>query len=122
MRADESTFDGMFNGVPGEYNCTGTCSATSDKDGNLESLDVQGVWTFTPDKPAKDADSHMIVGAEHDDDYLAFGYWLQGTGEGDKVKYGIGTFATGSLSFAKSPVYRRLSARPSIRGRRPVCL
>ena len=95
--SEESTFAGMFNGVPGEYSCAADCSAMSDKDGNLAELG--GTWTFTPERVATDADPHMIVGAKQDDDYLAFGYWLQGTGEGDKVKYGIGTFATGSMSF-----------------------
>jgi hypothetical protein len=93
----ESTFDGMFNGVPGEYSCSDQCEATSDKDGDLAELG--GQWTFTPEEVDTDADPHMIIGAKHDDDYLAFGYWLQGTGEGDNVKYGIGTFATGSMPF-----------------------
>lgn len=92
------TFAGRFNGIPGEYSCTGTeCSARNGMDGYLDLL--IGVWEFTPDRVAKDADPHKIADAKFDADYLAFGYWLQGTGEGDKVKYGIGTFASGSMPF-----------------------
>jgi hypothetical protein len=98
---DESearTFAGRFNGIPGEYSCTGTeCSARNGMDGYLDLL--IGAWEFTPDRVAKDADPHKIADAKFDADYLAFGYWLQGTGEGDKVKYGIGTFASGSMQF-----------------------
>ena len=98
---DESrarTFDGMFNRVPGEYSCTGTtCVARNDADGILTFL--EGTWTFTPEEIEDDADPHMIENAKYDDDYLAFGFWLQSEGEGSRAAYGIGTFAGGSMAF-----------------------
>ena len=92
-------FRGMFNGVPGKFACTGNdvCTAGTDSMGRLDSL--TGAWTFTPADVDEDEDPHMIAGAKYDADYLAFGYWLRGTGTGDKVKYSIGTFATGSMPF-----------------------
>ena len=89
------TLDGMFNGVPGRFTCTGdpgACTAGTDSDGNLDALD--GTWTFTPD-----SGDHFIAGGSHDNDYLAFGYWLQSTGEGDATTYNVGTFANGSMPF-----------------------
>ena len=94
-------FRGMFNGVPGRFACTGnagTCTAGTDSMGRLDSLG--GVWTFTPDDVDDDADPHMIRGAKYDADYLAFGYWLQGTTVRGNTTYKIGTFATGSMPFA----------------------
>ena len=87
------TLDGMFNGVPGKFSCSGgTCSAGTDDKGNLNAL--TGDWIFTPS-----AGDHMIAGGSHDNDYLAFGYWLQSTGEGDATAYKVGTFASGSMPF-----------------------
>ncbi len=87
------TFDGMFNGVPGKFACTvAPCTAGTDENGNLDSL--AGTWIFTPA-----AGDHFIAGGSHDNDYLAFGYWLQSTGEGDATAYKVGTFASGSMPF-----------------------
>ena len=92
------TLAGMFNGVPGEFACSGTtCSATSDTDGNLMSL--VGDWTFTPDRVPRDADPHMVRGANYDSDYLAFGYWLRGTTVRGETTYSIGTFVDGGTDF-----------------------
>ena len=117
-------FRGSFNGVPGKFACTGTCTAGTDSMGMLDALG--GTWTFTPDDVAEDADPHMIADADFDGDYLAFGFWLRGTETRTGTKYSIGTFATGSLPFAVGDnatvaVFRRLRARPPIRVRRPVC-
>ena len=85
--------DGMFNGVPGKFACTDTsCTAVTDSDGNLNSL--TGAWTFTPA-----AGTHFVENGIYDNDYLAFGYWLQTTGEGDDAAYKVGTFASGSMPF-----------------------
>ena len=90
-------FDGMFNGVAGEYACTvASCTAMSDKDGNL--VDLTGEWTFKPD--ADDLSKVKIAGVDHDTDYLAFGYWLRTTEEdGEDPTYGVGTFATGAQPY-----------------------
>ncbi len=98
------TLDGMFNGVPGKFACTGdTCSARTDSDGNLDQL--VGVWTFTPA-----AGDHFVTGGSHDNDYLAFGYWLQSAGEGDATTYKVGTFANGSMPFGGDAVAAAVSA------------
>ena len=89
---DEREFDGMFNGVAGEYACTDTsCTVTTDKDGDVTTL--SGVWTFTP--AAKDLTKVMIPGVNHDADYLSFGYWVRATEKDDGTTYGVGTFFAG---------------------------
>ena len=92
------TFDGTFNGVPGEFACTGTCTSGTDSMGRLDSLG--GTWTFTPDEVEEDEDPHMIRGVDFDADYLAFGFWLQETTVRGSTTYSIGTFASGSMPFA----------------------
>ena len=97
---DESvarTFPGSFNGVQGSYSCTGaTCSASTDKDGNLS--DLVGTWVFNPG--ASDLSTVMIPGVDHDTDYLAFGYWVRETEKDDgSIDYGVGTFFDGSDDF-----------------------
>ena len=98
------TLDGMFNGVPGNFVCTtGPCTASTDSDGNLKALG--GTWEFRPD-----AGDHFIAGGSHDEDYLAFGYWLQSTGEGDDATYKVGTFARGSMPFGGTEIAAAVSA------------
>jgi hypothetical protein len=94
---DERKFDGMFNGVAGEYACTdSTCTATTDKDGDL--ITLTGAWSFTPS--AKDLTKVMIPGVNHDANYLSFGYWVRATEKDDgSTAYGIGTFTTGVPMF-----------------------
>ncbi len=92
-------FKGTFNGVPGTFACTtDSCTAVTNSNSQLTSL--TGTWTFTPNAVAEDADPHMIRRINFDADYLAFGYWLQGTTVRGKTTYKIGTFATGSMPFA----------------------
>ena len=100
------TLDGMFNGVPGKFTCTGdpgACTAGTDSDGNLDELG--GTWLFTPA-----AGDHFVIGGSHDNDYLAFGYWLQSAGEGDAMTYKVGTFANGSMPFGGTAVAAAVSA------------
>ena len=94
--SEESTFAGMFNGVAGKYSCTGTCTATTDEDGDLSELG--GVWSFTP--TADDLTKVMIPGVDHDTSFLAFGYWLQATEKDDgSTSYLVGTFFDGSQAY-----------------------
>ena len=100
------TLDGMFNGVPGKFTCIGdpgACTAGTDSDGNLDELG--GTWLFTPA-----AGDHFVIGGSHDNDYLAFGYWLQSAGEGDAMTYKVGTFANGSMPFGGTAVAAAVSA------------
>ena len=68
-------FGGHFHGVPGEFACTGTCTATADKDGNLSALG--GTWTFTPTELEDDADPYKVRGVTPDDEYVVFGFWKE---------------------------------------------
>jgi hypothetical protein len=91
-------FDGMFHGIAGTYECTGTagCRATNNKDGNLAYLD--GTWTFTPKKA-----TGKVAGVDPDADFMQFGYWVDATtdDEGDTT-YGVSTFASGADVFSIS--------------------
>ncbi len=101
---DERMFDGMFNSVSGRYGCDDentTCTATTDKDGNLVAL--TGDWTFTPS--ADDLTEVMISGVDHDTDYLTFGYWVRATEkENGSTAYGVGTFWAGADTFSDSAI------------------
>ena len=87
----ESTFKGMFNSIPGTFTCDGTCSVSSDSDGNL--ITLTGDWTFMPDEG-----EHMIAGVVLDTDYLDFGFWVKTTTakDGTTISYEVGTFAGGT--------------------------
>jgi len=92
-------FMGTFHGIPGEFNCgeaDGTCSATTDADGNLVTLTDS--WIFTPSEAGA---KMMVQSVISDDDFLTFGYWLQATEDDDgETTYGVRTFATGAEPFA----------------------
>ena len=60
------TTRGTFDGAPGEYRCTGTCSSTNDGKGSPSALG--GVWHFKPDAGA------MV--SQSDDHYLYYGWWV----------------------------------------------
>ncbi len=96
----DTPFAGRFNGVPGMFECTGTCTATTGTDGRLSALG--GDWTFTPTAVPGNSDPYTIRGsAQFDTDYLSFGYWLKTTTTaGGDTTYGVGTFAAGSMPFA----------------------
>ncbi len=57
---------GTFDGAPGEYSCTGTCSSTNDGSGGPSALG--GTWHFKPDTGA------MVH--QPDDTYLYYGWWV----------------------------------------------
>jgi hypothetical protein len=89
-------FAGTFNGIPGEYTCTGDlCQTTADAKGNL--LTFVGTWSFDPDS-APEGKPHKVFGVTPDPDHIHFGYWLKTTpGEdGEPTTYEIDTFAGGS--------------------------
>ena len=60
------TTRGTFDGAPGEYRCTGTCSSTNDGKGSPSEL--TGVWHFKPDAGA------MVH--QPDAHYLYYGWWV----------------------------------------------
>ena len=57
---------GTYDGAPGQYRCTGTCSSTNDGKGSPSAL--TGTWHFDPDESA------MVH--RPDTDYLYFGWWV----------------------------------------------
>ena len=60
------TTRGTFDGAPGVYRCTGTCSSTNDGEGAPSAL--AGVWHFKPDAGA------MVH--QPDAHYLYYGWWV----------------------------------------------
>ena len=64
---------GTFDGTPGEYSCTGTCSSTNDGKGGPSSLG--GTWHFKPDTGA------ML--SQPDDEYLYYGWWVSKDSDGE---------------------------------------
>ena len=99
--AADKTFTGTFHGVPGTYTCaTSACIIDHTIAGGLQLRSGSGTLTFKPTATTNDTDDvHMIAGATKDDDYLSFGYWVQTQGTGDDMKYGVNTFAGGSMPF-----------------------
>ena len=95
-------FTGMFHGVPGKFMCaTGTDCEIEDSDDGLQI--TAGTLTFTPTETINDTqDAHMIAGAIKDGDYLSFGYWVQSMPTGSGMKYGVNTFAGGSMPYAQA--------------------
>ena len=87
---DERMVDGMFNGIPGTFECTDTtCTVTTDEEGEL--LSATGTWTFTPDDATDE-----VMGVVPDDDYLDFGYWVMTEEDEDgETTYMVNTFHRG---------------------------
>ena len=64
---------GTFDGAPGEYSCTGTCTSTNDGKGGPSALG--GTWHFKPDTGA------ML--SQPDEHYLYYGWWVSKDSDGD---------------------------------------
>ena len=72
-RSDAVYVRGTYDGAPGEYSCTATCSSTNDGSGSPNGLG--GTWTFTPDTGA------MV--SQPDDEYLYYGWWVRKDSDGN---------------------------------------
>jgi hypothetical protein len=93
---DERDFPGRFNGVPGEYSCTGaTCRAIANSKGQL--INLEGEWSFDADAPEA-GKPHKVYGVTPDADYMYFGYWVQSTPgtNGEPDSYTLQTFVGGN--------------------------
>ena len=87
---DNRKFMGSFHGVMGEYECTDSCTAGRNSDGEFDTL--TGNWQFTP----TDGTS-MVMGVDTDETYTYFGYWLRQTNPEDGPEtVGVSTFTGGS--------------------------
>ena len=88
-------FEGSFNGIPGTYVCTVSCTITTNNDGEVSTFG--GAWTFTPTEAGAEM---MVQGVIPDADFLTFGYWLQATeDDAGETTYGVRTFATGGTVY-----------------------
>ncbi|MCY4642410.1 MAG: hypothetical protein OXC41_06910 [Gammaproteobacteria bacterium] len=100
---DEDSKKGSFHGTPGTYSCgtAGGCTVARDQEGVIT---ITGTVTFTPSDTVNNTqDVHMVPDGITDDDYLAFGYWIQTMSMGDDgMKYGVSTFAGGSMPFGNN--------------------
>ena len=65
-RSDALYVRGTYDGAPGEFRCTGTCTSTNDGTGSPSALG--GTWHFKPDAGA------MV--SQPDANYLYFGWWV----------------------------------------------
>ena len=63
---------GTFDGAPGEFSCTGTCTSTNDGKGGPSALG--GTWHFK-------ADTGAMV-SQPDANYLYYGWWVSKDSEG----------------------------------------
>ena len=91
---NEKSFDGMFHGVPGEFECgVGPCSAVTDMEGAIKLTGSS--WTFTPKALAEGADHYTVKGVNLDVDYMYFGHWMQ-TPEDSDGDYEFQTFFGGN--------------------------
>ena len=68
------TTRGTYDGAPGEYRCSGTCSSTNDGKGSPTTLG--GTWHFKPDGGAN------AMAHQPDADYLAYGWWVSKDNDG----------------------------------------
>ena len=69
------TTRGTYDGAPGVYRCTGTCSSTNDGKGSPTSL--AGTWHFKPDAGA------MVQ--QPDANYLYYGWWVNKNKDGEPM-------------------------------------
>ncbi len=67
-RSDALYVRGTYDGAPGEYRCSGTCTTTNDGKGSPSELG--GVWHFKPDAGAN------AMAHQPDTTYLYYGWWV----------------------------------------------
>ena len=113
-QTDERTFAGSFAGVDGMFVCAGNavCATTGNKDGQLTGL--TGTWSFRPTKAGAEG---KVEGVKLDNDYLAYGYWLQTVEKADgSMTYGVNPFATGSMVFGNNNTIDTATAVGALEG------
>ena len=72
MSGNPASFDGMFDGVPGTFECTNTavgCTLMTDAKGGLIASAELEMWTFSPN-------SYLATVKVPDASYTYFGWWL----------------------------------------------
>lgn len=87
-RSDAFYVRGTYDGAPGEYRCTGTCTSTNDGTGSPSAL--AGAWHFKPDSGA------MVH--QSDANYLYFGWWVSKDSDGDPTAASAFTGMNGTIA------------------------
>ena len=87
------TTRGTYDGAPGEYRCSDTCSSTNDGKGGPSALG--GTWHFKPDAGAN------AMAHRPDADYLYYGWWVS-KNDGMPTAASAFTDAEGTLATALS--------------------
>ena len=83
------TTRGTYDGAPGVYRCTGTCTSTNDNKGSPSALG--GTWHFKPDAGAS------AMAHEPDANYLYYGWWVSKDKDGDPTAASVFTGVVGSI-------------------------
>ena len=84
------TTRGTYDGAPGVYRCTGTCTSTNDGKGSPSGLG--GTWHFKPDAGAN-AMAHTP-----DANYLYYGWWVSKDKDGDPTAASVFTGVVGTIA------------------------
>ena len=87
-RSDALYVRGTYDGAPGEYRCTGTCTSTNDGKGSPSAL--AGTWHFKPDSGA------MV--SQPDANYLYYGWWVSKDNEGMPTAASAFTGVNGAIA------------------------
>ncbi len=97
---------GTYDGAPGEFRCTGTCSSTNDNTGSPSEL--AGSWAFKPDAGA------MV--SQSDANYLYFGWWVSKDKDGGPTAASAFTGRQGYLHTSNNPTgltYGWIGSKPA---------
>ena len=83
---------GTYDGAPGQFRCTGTCTSTNDGKGSPSALG--GTWHFKPDSGA------MV--SLPDANYLYYGWWVSKDNDGDPTAASAFTGLVGTIAVPTS--------------------
>ena len=90
-REDAVYLRGTYDGAPGEYRCTGTCTSANDGKDSPSALGGT-TWHFKPDAGAN------AMTSQPDADYLYFGWWLSKDKDGMPTAASAFTGMTGTIA------------------------
>ena len=94
MSGNPASFGGMFDGVPGTFECTtpAGCMLMTDDKGGLEASDGGQMWTFSPN-------SYLATVKVPDATYAYFGWWLNKPKD-NKAAHMVEVFSGGTAMHA----------------------
>ena len=94
-RADAVYIRGTYDGAPGEYRCTGTCTSTNDGKGSPSALGGT-TWHFKPDAGVN------AMAHQPDANYLYYGWWVSKDKDGDPTAASAFTGVNGAIAVPTS--------------------